>query len=131
MAKTKLVYNEYYEINIDQQKNRAYLALQGFWQHESNVENFLEDIQSALEKLQDNFTLIVDLTHYDGTSSGMHNIHVEAQKLALQKHLSKIAEILSENQMVKMFSEMYSKESGVNTMSFKSIEHAERWLDLY
>jgi hypothetical protein len=131
MAKTKLVYNDHYAIDIDQQKNRVYLVLQGFWQHKSSVENFLEDIQTALEKVQDNFTLIVDLTHYDGTSSGMHNIHVEAQKLAKQKHLSKIAEIFSENQMVKMFSEMYSKESGINTMAFKSMDHAERWLDLY
>ena len=131
MAKIKVVYNDHYSIDIDQQKNRAYLALQGFWKDKSAVGNFLDDIRLALEKLQDNFTLIVDLTHYDGISSGMHHIHVEAQKLAGQKHLNKIAEIFSENQMVKMFSEMYSKESGINTMAFKSVEHAERWLDLY
>jgi tRNA U34 5-methylaminomethyl-2-thiouridine-forming methyltransferase MnmC len=131
MAKTKLVYNDYYEIDIDQQKNRAYLTLQGFWQDRTSIETYLQDIQSALEKLQDSFTLMVDLTHYDGTSSGMHSIHVEAQKLAMLKHLSKIAEIFSENPMVKMFSEMYSKESGINAMAFKNKEHAERWLDLY
>jgi hypothetical protein len=123
--------NNYYILEVNQYKNRAYLTLLGLWQNQSELSDYLNDIKEALKKMSSDFTLLADLSHYNGTAYELHHLHIEALKLAMKAGLSRIAEVFSANPVVKMFSETYSKESGANTMAFKSFEHAERWLDLY
>lgn len=120
-----------YILEIDERKNRAYLTLFGFWQVKTDIENYINDIQTGLERMSNNFTLLVDLTQYNGTTPEFQYLHIETQRMAINKGLSRIAEIFASNPIIKIFFETYAKESGANTMSFSNIDHAERWLDLY
>ena len=77
------------------------------------------------------FTVLVDMLQYNGTSSELHHLHVEAQRIAVEAGVSRIAEMFSKNPVLKTFSQTYSKKTGAVTMEFNDKTHAERWLNLY
>lgn len=123
--------NDYYILEVNHEKNRAYLKLMGYWKKPSDLSDYIKDIKIGTEKMSDGFTLLVDLTQYNGTSTELHHLHVGAQRIAVKAGLSRAAKIFSSNPLLKLFFDSYSKESGANTMAFKDRSHAERWLDLY
>jgi hypothetical protein len=123
--------NDHYILVVDLQKNRAYLTLLGYWKSLSDVSGFIDDIRTGVQELSYGFTMLADMTSYDGTSSGLHHLHFEAQKIAVAAGVSRVAEIFNKNPILKSFADMYSKESGAITMPFLEKLHAERWLDLY
>lgn len=123
--------NNCYTLEANTQRNRAYLTLRGYWGNDSDLIEYISDISAGLQMLSNNFTLLIDLTYYNGTSPEMKNIHVEACKCAQKVGLGRVAGIFPSNPLAKMLFETYSKVTGINPMSFKNIIHAERWLDLY
>ncbi len=126
-----VVKNNYYVLTVDQVKNRAYMTLMGYWKSQSEVSNFIPDIEKAIRKVVPGFTILIDFTQYTGSSSELFNMHVEAQRIVLKAEVSRAAEVILDNPVLKMFSVAYSKESGLSPLSFKNRLHAERWLDLY
>lgn len=123
--------NDYYELEIDLQKNRGYILLSGYWDNAFAVKDFLEDIRTGIQKLTAGFTVLIDMIKYNGTASGLHHLHIEAQQIAVDAGVSRIAELFNRNPVLKTFSESYSRETGAITMTFHDKLHAERWLDLY
>jgi len=123
--------NDFYTISIDKQKNRGYLILKGKWETSSGLENYISYIKAGVSELKSNFTLLVDLTQYTGTSSELYSIHIDALKLAVNSGLKRVAEVFGHNPLLKVLFECYAKESGANTMEFTDAQQAERWLDLY
>lgn len=121
--------NNYYTIEINQLKNRAYLTLMGYW---NNPSDFISDIEFGIRKLSTGFTTLVNLTQYTGTSKELLNLHVDAQKISVEAGLSRVAEVFSRNPLVlKLFADSYAKESGAMTMAFQDTSQSEKWLDLY
>lgn len=123
--------NDYYTITVDQSKNRGYLTLKGYWGSPSDIPNYISDVQASIQKLSKGFTLLVDLTQYNGTSAELYHVHIESLKLAVSAGLSRAAEVFSKNPLLKVLFDTYSKESGANTMAFQDDTQAEKWLDLY
>ena len=123
--------DDYYIIYVNNRKNRMYTVLIDFWQNTSDIPNYINDVASALEKLSPGFTLLMDLTRFNGASYEMSNNYVEAQKLAVEAGCKRIAEVIPSNPLIKMLSKDYSKKTGASVMTFNDIKHAERWLDLY
>ncbi|WP_010243152.1 hypothetical protein [Acetivibrio cellulolyticus] len=123
--------NDLYSILVDKTKNRAYLVLKGKWEKNSSLENYLSDIKLGISKLKPDFTLLVDLTQYGGTSSDLYSIHIDSLKLAVNSGLKRAAEVFNNNPLLKLLFECYAKESGANTMEFFDMMQAENWLDLY
>lgn len=122
---------DYYEIKINQEKNRAYIKLSDYWKYTSEASEYIEHIISGVQKLTKGFTVLVDMIEYNGTSSDLHHLHVEAQRISVEAGVSRFAEVFNNNPILKTFSDIYSKESGAITMAFHDKTHAERWLDLY
>lgn len=125
------VRNYYYIIEVNGRRNRLYLTLMDYWQDQSKVSDFISDIQEAIQEMSTGFTILADLTCYNGTSKELHYLHIEAQKLAVEAGVSRVGEVFPANPVIKVFSDAYSKETGAKTMAFNDKEHAERWLDFY
>lgn len=123
--------NDLYTISIDKGKNRAYLTLKGKWETFLGLETYISDVKIGIKELKADFTLLVDLTQYLGTSSELYNIHIDALKLAVNAGLKRAAEVFGNNPLLKVIFECYAKESGAITMEFTDMLQAENWLDLY
>lgn len=123
--------NDLYAISIDKIKNRAYLTLKGKWEKSLGLESYISDIKLGINELNCDFTLLVDLTQYAGTSSELYSIHIDSLKLAVDSGLKRAAEVFGNNPLLKVLFECYAKESGANTMEFMDAQQAEKWLDLY
>ena len=126
-----IVKGDNYSIFVNQQKNRVYLTLVGYWQSPSDFTDYLDAINCVLGKVTKDFTILVDMTRYSGSAYELNDIHIRAQKLSIEAGVKRIAEVIPANPLIKMLSEVYSKKSGALPMTFNDIHHAERWLDLY
>ena len=43
--------NDYYELEVDQQKNRVYITLSGYWDNASGVREFINHVRTCTQKL--------------------------------------------------------------------------------
>ena len=121
--------NDYYSIKVDENKNRMYLTITGFWKEVSQVPNYLEDLKKATEFLSNEYEILTDIRKMKPPTQEVGALHVKAQKLVIDAGLSKTAEIHPESQLAKMSVDRFSVESGMKKGMFPSIEEAEKWLD--
>ena len=126
--KQEIAKNQYYEIYVDQIKNRIYYSLFGFWQSVDLVPNNIEDLATAISKLKPGFDFLTDLRTMKPPPEELAKHHMNAQKLARDKGLSRIAEVYDQK-VVKFMAERYARESKANTKAFASVSEAEAWLD--
>jgi hypothetical protein len=124
----KVARNNSYDLSVDTSANCAVLTLLGVWDKTCQLEYYLEDISLALQKLSLGFTLLLDLTHYKGSTSDFMQLHIDAQKLAINSGLSKTAVILPDNPMIKVAVEYIIHASGMNASYFNNRLFAEKWL---
>ena len=54
--------NEYYELAVDEAKNRVYWTMKGFWKSMSVVPDFDKDWETTQSLLKSGFTLFGDLS---------------------------------------------------------------------
>ncbi len=122
------VINEFYEIRINSEKNRAYLTLKGFWRKKEDVPNYVSDFVSVVAPLQAGFTIVTDLREFKPPSQEVAPVHAEVQAALMEKGLARVAEVVSKS-LVKLAADKYSKESGMSKVVVGSIEEAEAALD--
>lgn len=119
---------EYYEIRVDESKNRIHLTIIGFWKDRTKLRDYLPDLRRAVEEVAPGFTVLADLTKMKTPMPEIGELHEEAQRVVSQAGLSRTAEIVS-GIVERMAAERYSKSSGMNKRSFADLAEAENWLD--
>lgn len=119
-----------YTISLDGEINRLYLTLRGFWTDPSVTPDYVKNIVLAIERLNSPFTALVDVREMLTPEHLVKNLHIEAQRLAIAAGLSRSAEVFPKGISRELELESYSRESRLLRRGFKSIEEAERWLDL-
>lgn len=124
-----IAYNNRYEISVDEDKNRIYLAVKGFWANPSAAPNYVEDIEKASTAVSEGFTIVADLTDMVIPPPEVGKVHEKAQVALVNAGLSRTAEVLPEEAVLKMAVDRYAKESQMTKAVFKSREEAEAWLD--
>ena len=60
--KVLIAKTDFYSIEIDKVKNRAYLGIYGSCKSVDDIPNFLDDIRNASSQLTKGFTLLTDAT---------------------------------------------------------------------
>lgn len=127
----KIAKNDSYELAVHRTKNYLIISLLGIWDKMSQLDNYLDDIKSALQKVSEGFNLIIDLRQYRGSSAEYFHLHIEAQTLAINSGLNKTAVVLKGNPMLKVTVDYIFKQSGINNATyFDNISAAEYWLSL-
>lgn len=120
---------DFYSLEIDKLKNRAYLTFTGFCSEPSDMPNFLDDIKKAAQGLKQGFTLLTDVTKIKTPPKEVAELHIKSQEIWITSGLSKTAEILPDTAIAKLALDRYSKTSGMEKEWFDNKNEAEAWLD--
>ncbi len=120
---------DFYSINIDPGKNRAYLTFTGFCKSPGDMPNFLADITKAAQGLKKGYTLLTDATLMKTPSEEVSGLHEKSQKIWVEKGLAKTAEIVPESAVLKIALKRYANSTGMQKKEFTNRQEAEKWLD--
>ncbi len=129
MGREKIASNEFYEIEIDKDRNRIYLTVQGYWKSLMEVRSYLRDIRTAVAGLSAGFTIVTDLTQARTPSEETSELHIKAQAYLINAGLARTAEIHPESTVTRMALNRYAQTSGMSKGVFSTLEEAEAWLE--
>jgi len=129
--KEQIVKNEYYEIQIDRDKNRIYTTLRGYWASLDAVPNFENDFLTAPQMLQPDYTSLIDVRVFKVPGSDVINKFIFIENENSKRYVRKKAARVVSQPLEKLAADRIGKESGVkeSTAFFNSLEEAEAWLD--
>jgi len=122
--------NEYYEMEVDKEKNRSYSKYIGYWESVNAVPNYLEDIRAVIRRLKPGFTTVIDLREMKIPHPEVINLMIQAQGIGEDGGFSKSARIVLAP-LEKLATKRIVNEANVKEKSreFNSVEEAEAWLD--
>jgi hypothetical protein len=121
--------NEFYEFNVDIDKNRLYGTLTGFWKSPTQVPEYLTDLKAALDKLKPGFTILTDLRTMKPPTTDIGHLHMEAQQLVTESGVNKTAEVLGKAILIEMQLRKFGQGTSAIKAEFDTPEEAEAWLD--
>jgi len=119
--------NQFYEISIDRNKNRIYGILIGFWKNKDDIINFSRDVESGLNQLATNFTMLMDLREFKTPPADVKEYMADVMKLVMNKGVKKVADVIT-SAITKMATDNMASSKGFQKSNFNSIEEAEDWL---
>ncbi len=120
--------NDYYELNVDKEKNRMYLKIIGFWTSKEVVPEYLLDIEKATKSVTRGFTIVSDLRGMNTPPKAIGALHEQAQRYLVLAGLDKTAEIVS-SAILKLATKKYATTSQMAKKEFDNLSDAEKWLD--
>lgn len=129
MSRERRSANDFYEIDLDTEKNRIYLTIKGYWKSLMEVRGYLRDLRAAVAELSEGFTIVTDLTRAKTSSEETSELHIKAQAYLVQAGLARTAEIHPESTVTRMALNRYAQTSGMTKGVFSSFAEAEAWLD--
>jgi hypothetical protein len=122
--------NGYYDVSVDVSKNRIYLTIKGYWQAKELVPNYLADVGNAAAMLKPGFTVLANLTRTVPPGREVGSLHLEAQKLLVERGLARSAEVLNDLLLINVASG-YPAASQRTRRIFYDAGFAEVWLDSF
>ena len=122
--------NEYYEMEVDRDKNRSYSIYRGYWESVDAVPHYLDDLRGVIKRLKPGFTTIIDLREMKIPHPDVMKLLIEAQEIGEKSGFSRSARIvltpLEKLATKRIVSEASEKEK---SREFNTVEEAEKWLD--
>lgn len=128
--KEPIAVNEYYEIFIDREKNRAYMTFRGFWKNLDAVPDIEKDLTAYPKILEPQFTTLLDLRDFKTPGPDVMEKFVEIQKENSKYDYKKAARIVTQP-LERLAADRVGKEGDIKekTAFFNNLEEAEMWLD--
>jgi hypothetical protein len=118
-----------YELYTHRTDNYILLSFFDVWDENSVLRFYLDDVSSAIEKMDTGFDLMIDMRQYRGSKSEYVHYHADALKLAVQAGLKRTAIVMHNNPMLKVTMEYVLKQVGLSAMFFDNMPYAERWIE--
>ncbi|MBN1573682.1 MAG: hypothetical protein JW984_10855 [Deltaproteobacteria bacterium] len=121
---------EFYEVGVDQAKNRIYFTLIGFWKNMDDVPDVYADSMKAVDKLKRGYTILADLRNFKTPTKEAIAVTAKVQDSLVKRGASKSAEIL-DSKLVKFRMDESADTSGLTTIlrQFDNEAAAVAWLD--
>lgn len=129
MAIQTIAQNKQYVLAADTDKNRAYLRINGYWRNVDAVSDYISDWKKTLALMKKGFTLLTDASEMKTHPQDVRKLHEEAQGLLLKAGVSKIAEVIKDD-IAEMQLDALAQTTKFPKQNFRTVEDAERWLDL-
>ena len=128
--KETIAVNEYYEISIDRDKNRAYMVFRGFWKNLDMVPDIEKDLTAYPKILKPQFTTLLDLREFKTPGPDVMEKFIKIQQENAKHEYYKAARIVTQP-LEKLAADRVGKEANIQekTAFFNSMEEAEAWLD--
>ena len=117
-----------YQIDVQKEKNRAFLKINGFWRNPEQVSGYLSDWEKAVAELKPGFTLLTDATEMKIHPLTVRVSHEQAQILIIKAGVRKVAE-LQQNKVAELQLDTVSQDTKMPKKNFNEREEAEKWLD--
>ncbi len=124
-----IAFNQFYEIDYDDKKNRIYYKVKGYWANVSKVPDYMKHIEEVLTFVKPNFTMLVDTTLTEPHPPEVEEIRKKAQKLAIEAGLLKAAEISSDNFVSAIQFVDMTQNTKFPINKFSKLKDAEDYLD--
>jgi hypothetical protein len=130
MAREIIAKNNYYVLEVDQEINRLFITLDGFWENTGVIPDIFADIDRALDKVKPGFTNLVDLSQFKTPPKDVREIFAQVQQRIISRGISKNAEVVSSAFVEVNLEEVASKSDMSKVLrQFKSISEALSWLN--
>jgi len=128
--KEPIAINEYYEIFIDKEKNRAYMTFRGFWKSLETVPDIEKDLTAYPKILKPQFTTLLDLREFKTPGPDVMEKFIEIQQENAKHEYYKAARIVTQP-LERLAADRVGKEGDIKekTAFFNNLEEAEMWLD--
>jgi len=122
--------NNFYELSVNNSKNRVHFKIKGTWTSVADVPNFMDDWRKTVSNLKQGFTIEGDLTEMQPFPSDCEKLNTEAQVYVMQNGCRRVAQIAS-NSLIVMQINNLSDDSGMMSIlkAFDNFPDAEKWLD--
>lgn len=127
--KKEIASNKYYKISVDQEKNRVYFEIYGFWKDPSELPDYLADWKRAIGELKPEFTVLSDIRKMKPHSTSVTPLHEAAQRLLVEEGLDRTAEIMGDAVLLEFQTRQYAEKSSMKKREFGTAEEGEAWLD--
>jgi hypothetical protein len=127
----EMVRREYYDIDVDQGKNRMYFYPKGTWNRISDVPDYINDLKKCVKMLRPGFDIISDGTHFAAPTQEISGLIMEGTTLMRELGQKKAAIIVTTS-ILKLILERHKDEmeqEKLETKYFDSMTEAEKWLD--
>jgi hypothetical protein len=119
--------NEFYDIAVDQTKNRIHFTMRGSWTDTKRVTGWLDDLGAAIKLCKPGFTELID---WRQSSAILLTDKIgEAQKMAMKAGLRRAARVYERDTFLKLQMDRLTEETGFPVKSFFDLKEAEAWLD--
>ncbi|MFC6999104.1 hypothetical protein [Rufibacter roseus] len=119
----------FYQITVDETKNRIYMKMFGVWEFLDQVPDYLTHVKEALTKVSPGFSIVTDIREMEDYSFEVQELHIAAQKLIVAAGLLHLAEVHNLNDPSSEVAIAVAQESKINLNIFQTLEEAEAWLD--
>ena len=128
--RTEIAKNNYYELEIDTEKNRVYTKLMNKWTSIKEVPNFFADWKKIASMTKPNFTIFADIRLMGTLSKEVEILHQEIQTyLVEEKKLLETAQLASQDELADYQIHRSTKRSNLSIRKFATQEEAEQYLD--
>lgn len=118
----------FYELRVNKQKNRIYFCAQTTLSAPSQVPDFFQDWQRALQEVDRGFTFLADLSKVEAFPHNLEAMTVQAQKAMVAAGIYQAAEVFTKEEVELRLTQI-SKLSDYPLNIFDNTQDAERWLD--
>lgn len=122
--------NNYYEINLDNEKNQIYFKVKGFWPSLDAVPNFEEDWMKIGRSAKKGFTIIADLLDMEPFPNDVDDLNTQVQGKLMGMGVRKVAQVASV-EVAGAVNQM-AKKGGIRHIlrAFYDVPTAKKWLDI-
>ncbi|GAK53348.1 hypothetical protein U14_04613 [Candidatus Moduliflexus flocculans] len=120
---------EQYRLEVDPAKNRIYYTMSGFWRDPADFPDYFEDYKKAVAAVRPGFTVLTDVREFKAPAQSVKPLFDEQQRRLNKAGLKKVAEVFSQNAIVKLSLDHIAKRSGMQKRDFTDFADAEAWLD--
>jgi hypothetical protein len=119
---------DYYDIQVDRDKNRVHLCVKGNWHDYEDVRDFVNDCKVSCDATTPGFTVLVD--HTKARSTVFPDLVKQSMETYMNAGLTKSAELFDEQMLSWMEMQGVSGSTETPMMrQFSSRQEAEAWLD--
>ncbi|WP_338791675.1 hypothetical protein [Bernardetia sp. MNP-M8] len=127
--KIDIAKTQYYHIQIDKTKNRAYFYVLAPWNGIEDFPTFFEEWKQAVESLETNFTILSDLKVMPILSKEIAALFSKTHNYFTEKGLFHVAEVAAINDISNIQIDRLEDKNKIPKNMFPSLEEAEEYLN--
>ncbi|MBT32847.1 MAG: hypothetical protein CMO01_24575 [Thalassobius sp.] len=129
--KTLVSQCSYYQLSVDEQKQRLYLSLKGYWNTQEVFDDFLKDVKKASSFLSEKFSCFTDYTSLKALTQQQYlSYHSEVYNTLIKLGLDKSAQVMPVDYIA--YQQLQELIASLNKLAiFGEEDIAEKYLDSF